>query len=411
MDGMDVAKDARPDAPVRFAALDSCRGICALLVASFHFTTVSHVFFLRFTQNSWIFVDFFFALSGFVISHSYQDRLRDRAELASFALRRFGRVWPLHALMLVPVLLLELAKLYLMGHGYTAERAPFVGVNSLPLLVSNIALLQCIPPFGPPGWNGPSWSISVEYWTYIGFALLVLALSSRAGLDRRRSLLPFLLVMVAASAALIFWPGTMSAIYPFGIARCLCSFAAGHLACRWWKHAQVGGPAAASAVELGLVVAVIGFVSMGAETPLQFAAPLLFGGAIAVFAGERGLVSRLLRTRPFLFLGELSFSIYMTHENLRELFRRAVAIWEQHSGQRLSVMRPLDGEMHNITDIGGAWGGDLLLIAFLGIVVLVSVVTLRLVERPGQALFRRLATRMLSRRERAQAPLAEPYPL
>lgn len=407
-----IAKNqAGPEAASRFVVLDSWRGICSLLVASFHFTTVSHVYFLSFTQNSWIFVDFFFVLSGFVISHSYQDRLRDRAELMAFVLRRFGRVWPLHLLMLLPVLLLELAKLVLMHHGYTAERPPFSEANSLPLLVSNAGLLQCIPPLGPPGWNGPSWSISVEFWTYVGFALLVCALSSRAGLDRRRALVPFLLVMVAAGGALIAGPGTIGAIYPFGIARCFCSFAAGHLAYRWWGRAQPGGAEIASVVEVVVVVAVACFVSLAAETPLQFAAPLLFGLAVAVFAGERGLVSRLLKTRPLLAIGGLSYSIYMTHECLRELFRRVVAILEQHGGRRLSVMRPIDGELHNITAIGGAWGGDLLLLGFLSLVVLISMGTWRYVEQPGQALFRRLASRALPRRERMQSPLAEPTPL
>lgn len=408
---MDIALSMRSDAAKRFVALDSWRGICALFVASMHFTAYSHVYLLAFTQNSWIFVDFFFVLSGFVISHTYQDRVRDRRELASFALRRFGRIWPLHVAMLVPLGLLELSKLYLTHHGYSAERAPFTGDMSLRLLATNIALLQCIPPFGPPGWNGPSWSISVEYWTYIGFALIIIAFSSRHGLARGRSLWMFALVIVATSAILAFWPRSISVVYPFGFARCACSFAVGHFACRWWKQAQPSRLLTAGLIEIALVVSVIGFVSFAADTPVQFAAPLLFGIVVATFAGERGVVSHFLKTRPFVFLGRLSYSIYMVHWTLRALFQRVVAIWAQHSGHNLTAIQSFDGQSQNVAVIDGPWGGDLLLIGFLGLVVFASVFTFRHIERPGQAASKRLAVRLLSGSERRQAPSVEPIPL
>lgn len=58
----------------RFLVLDSWRGICALLVALFHFPTSSIISQSAFVGGSYLFVDFFFVLSGFVIASSYDGR-------------------------------------------------------------------------------------------------------------------------------------------------------------------------------------------------------------------------------------------------------------------------------------------------------------------------------------------------
>ena len=60
---------------IHFGVLDSWRGVAALLVALFHLNILSSIYSLHFIRNSYLFVDFFFVLSGFVISHSYGHRL------------------------------------------------------------------------------------------------------------------------------------------------------------------------------------------------------------------------------------------------------------------------------------------------------------------------------------------------
>ena len=65
---------------VRFEVLDAWRGIAALLVAVYHFQTMHHAAFLPFVRNSYLFVDFFFVVSGFVIAHAYAGRLETRRD-------------------------------------------------------------------------------------------------------------------------------------------------------------------------------------------------------------------------------------------------------------------------------------------------------------------------------------------
>lgn len=58
----------------RFHALDSFRGICALSVVVFHMHIAGTFTDLPFFINSHIFVEFFFILSGFVLTHTYGSR-------------------------------------------------------------------------------------------------------------------------------------------------------------------------------------------------------------------------------------------------------------------------------------------------------------------------------------------------
>jgi len=80
----------------RFLVPDSWRGICALMVALFHFPTRSMFSQSAFVGGAYLFVDFFFVLPGFVIASSYGSRLSKPDELARFALVRLGRIYPLH---------------------------------------------------------------------------------------------------------------------------------------------------------------------------------------------------------------------------------------------------------------------------------------------------------------------------
>ena len=81
-----VSTHAGTIAGERFQVLDSWRGICALLVALFHFPTASAISQSRFIASSYLFVDFFFVLSGFVIAFS----IRAGAILLKWSLPGFG---------------------------------------------------------------------------------------------------------------------------------------------------------------------------------------------------------------------------------------------------------------------------------------------------------------------------------
>jgi peptidoglycan/LPS O-acetylase OafA/YrhL len=395
----------------RFSVLDSWRGVCALIVVIYHFTAKSHLLFLPFFRNGWLFVDFFFVLSGFVITHAYQRHLDSPRALLSFAIRRFGRVWPLHVVVLVPFLVTELLKLFFTSNGFSADHAPFTGFTSIDALSANLLLLQSMGVLSYASWNVPSWSISVEYWTYLVFGITVLA-SSRAARPRVWSSLLFTGIFVVSLLVLMIYAKTFETTVTFGIFRCLMGFIAGHFAYQLWR--RLSTLRSSTALELVVVFAVSVFVIYSAGTGFAYLAPAVFGTAVIVFAHERGAMSTLLRTKAFLLLGQLSFSIYMTHWFLHDLFRKILGIFEQKTGIALSAPMQFTVGGRLVTTKVVVWGGpffsDLLLIAFLAAVIAVSALTFRFIEKPGQRIFGRIAQKVLPRNERATL-IADPKPL
>ena len=154
----------------RYEALDSLRGICALLVCLFHFHANGPIAPLAFVRGSWLFVDFFFVLSGFVIAANYRQRLIDGKFLRGFVILRFGRVYPLHLVMLLAFLVVELLGTML-ASGNGAQRPMFDDHHSVFAIYTNLTLTQAFGLHDVLTWNQPSWSIAVEFWTYLLFAL------------------------------------------------------------------------------------------------------------------------------------------------------------------------------------------------------------------------------------------------
>src|SRR5579862_6600339 len=147
---------------MRLVALDSLRGVCALMVALMHVNSLNHISQATIVQQSWLFVDFFFVLSGFVIAFTYLDRIESRAALIEFAIRRFGRVWPLHAGILLLFVMSECLKLGLSQVGGLPTHVPaFGGARTLDAIGANLILVHALGLYHVLTWNGPSWSISV----------------------------------------------------------------------------------------------------------------------------------------------------------------------------------------------------------------------------------------------------------
>lgn len=96
---------------MEYGALEGWRGLCAVLVALFHFRAVlihpvnSHLLTPAVVRHGYMFVDFFFALSGFVIATSYRDRLvTGNVGIGPFLKLRLGRIYPMHLFSMLAML-------------------------------------------------------------------------------------------------------------------------------------------------------------------------------------------------------------------------------------------------------------------------------------------------------------------
>ncbi|MDX8445971.1 acyltransferase family protein [Mesorhizobium captivum] len=365
----------------RCDALDSWRGICACMVALFHFDVFSHLTFLPFVRHAYLFVDFFFVLSGFVIAANYRSRLAEGFGIGRFMILRLGRIYPLHALTLLLFIPIDAAK-------------DGIGPNLLQAIVTNVFLLQGLG-VNPQNWlNFVSWSISTEFAAYVIFGIVVTRLGT--------SMWPWLLPIIAGPVVIATMsPHGMDTTYDYGLVRCLYGFALG-VVCfdvreRFPLLKQRLSPAAETLLEAASFVLAVGYVSVAASSlPLSIGSPLIFALVVLVFAREGGSVSAML-TAPFmLFVGTLTYSIYMMHPLVRSLVRAAFLLVQRVLHTDLFIpyaLNPGNEPAPIIYLHGSFWLGDLLQVAMLLLTILLSVATYRFVERPGRDWARRLARR------------------
>jgi peptidoglycan/LPS O-acetylase OafA/YrhL len=380
----------------RFEALDAWRGICAVIVVVFHFVAMVPSSLERslFIRNGYLFVDFFFVLSGFVLCHSYRGKIAGLGDIKRFAIRRFGRVWPLHAVVLGGFVA-AVAWIDRLPHPAVLSITPNGGAYSLDALLPSFLLLNAMG-LTPQGtvWNGPAWSIGAEFYVYLLFAMLLVIASRR--------LMRAGLVLSMAALMLGYWwaPALMNATWDYGFIRCIASFFGGVVAYHVYEINGERSLARATLWEAGAAALVIGFVinaSDGADavSVLSLAAPLVFGAAVVVFAGEHGLLSLLLKARPFKALGRYSFSIYMIHMPL--LVMLCYGLWTE-------------GYETKAFGISGArpWLGsaDLILVDFVLAVIVIAAASHRFIELPARQAFNRIAEGGLVQRWTGRGRLA-----
>lgn len=282
-------------------------------------------------------VDFFLVLSGFVLAHSYLHRME--ITFRDFALRRFFRMYPLHLLTLLVTLGL---------YGLFGLSAETKDILLHVFFIQNIGL-------GPDGLtlNVPSWTISIEFW--INIAAFLLLLFIRPG---KRIVQILLVLMACACFALLYrFSGHLNVNYQtsmgflnWGLLRCSGSFILGFLTYRLYLRCQSWQPATwlvglAIAAFMAIILALPGHALAG------FATPFVFSAIVLVLACSDHMTRAV--SQPLVLLGDISFSIYLVHHPILQIFRE--------TGLEKSLL----------TGIG-----------FVAVVLVLSTLTYRLFERP-----------------------------
>ncbi|RZJ24698.1 MAG: acyltransferase [Haliea sp.] len=343
-------------APGKLQWIQSLRGIAALMVLFFHMTphwaTVPALaVFTGAMQWGFAGVDVFFALSGFVVYQAAKKAVR-QGVIARFVQHRLLRVY----LGYWPVLcLLALTNAWVLNRPFPpAEKALFSILLFYPSMWDN--------------WLLPAWSLTFELCFYAWVLVLILAWRSRPQ------------VMVAlALAFLLVWnvgwillqPGVVYggqqplryALSPFGI-----EFFMGALASEVFERTRT--PAGRARVALLLVggTMVAGGFALGTTTPAFTNVDILrvasFGAAglgllLLFLALELG---RLAPPRWLVVVGNASYSLYLLHTILLDLFAALRSLIERYIGWSAAPL--------------------LLVIVMPVVIVLLAVLWYRKVERP-----------------------------
>jgi len=347
----------------RFDVLDGFRGIAALMVAVYHLHVVGFITELNFVRNSYLFVEFFFVLSGFVIGYSYIGRLNNISDLKSFMKKRFARLWPLH--MFVTILFVPVALGNVFLNIDLGDRFSFFA------FVSNTFLIQALNVNAGLTWNVPSWSISVEFYTYFIFGIFFMFPYLKNAL-----LMPILISLL--SFCILFFNSSMSDATNYAIFRCTYSFFLGAIAFK--IHDSINVKPWMEVAIIGVVALLLSQLKIESDSVLAFSMPLFFFLIIIIFSQQQGIVSRLLTNKHLKTLGVLSFSIYLTHDWFVVSIKALSKITEKVFDYKFMYL--VDGR--RIIDFGFGYFNDFIFIPYLILVVVFSFWTYKYIEKPFQ---------------------------
>lgn len=369
---------------MRFLALDSWRGVCAVFITLYHLPVLFHFSSSDFMHGTYMAVDFFFVLSGFVITHSYFHKLNKIADLGSFIIRRVARLWPLHVFMLILLVGYEFLLLGATQAGIESPRGIFEHRTSVEAIFSNVFFLHSMGLHDTNTWNLPSWSISVEFYTYMVFAVMAIA--------ARKIWYVACVALVGMSAAVLVYisqtnPMYIDWAYDFGFFRCIMSFFSGSLAygIYMWVSKKGQKPLQYAVLfEVLAVILVVYFITFQSKTMFNMFAPLIFGFTIFIFAFEGGAVSKLLKIKPIGVLGKWSYSIYLTHFLLIQIVMSFIVVFEKIFKVSLKTEILFFGDPKFVVDFGNFALNDLLAVVYLAVTLGFSALTYKYVELKGQ---------------------------
>jgi peptidoglycan/LPS O-acetylase OafA/YrhL len=367
--------------PSEIHALNGARALPPLVLVLFHFCEQRGYFSVRaidlFVGKGYLWVEFFFALSGFILIHVYGARFK-MSGYVTFLKTRLARLYPLH----LATLLLLLAFVW-----FTRAIAPLTGHTSIfdqpyhPIVsgitfVANLFLVQAWNLFPYLSWNAPAWFVSVEFLLCILFP--VYAFLARGG--RRRGIL-LIGAGIAGLVALAATSGNdgLDITFHNGIFRGMAGFAVGAgmaVVYRGLKRIDIH---LVNVLQVGVLAGLIFSIYFGGErhTGNDVVVAAWMMALIFVLALDKGVVARVFQTGVLTRLGEWSYAIYLVQFPLLQALRTI----RQYYPPEFRVLGEYSGAVQ--------WAeAGVLLAAAIGLGAALTI----FIERPAHARLRRLIT-------------------
>lgn len=257
----------------------------------------------RLVEHGYLGVDLFFVLSGFILAHVYMQGFAERrVGYGHFLWARLARIYPLHLATLAGMGLMGAVAVVL---GFRMTH-PIVDLGSLP---ANLTLTHAWGLARTAAWNHPSWSISAEWFAYLSFPLFAAAawsLRNRPRLAVAGALV--LLFAIHAGYRATTGEELTTATIAWGALRIVPCFAYGCAIYLLWRSGAVKTTREALLGVALFVAAILVSVQSGLPDAATVAG---FGGLILALAGLSSTGSRRLTSPVGVYLGEISFAIYM----------------------------------------------------------------------------------------------------
>lgn len=320
------------DTKKHYHLLDGLRGVAALIVMWYHvfegYAFAGNTMIENF-NHGYLAVDFFFMLSGFVISYAYDDRWGGSFTMKDFFKRRLIR---LHPMVIMGAVLGAIT--YCIQGSVQWDGTHIATSMTMLALLCTMFLIPAVPGAGHEvrgngemfPLNGPSWSLFFEYIGNILYALFIRRLPTKA-LAALVALTGAGLAGFALSDASgygnigIGW--TLDAVnFGGGALRMLFPFSMGMLLARNFKPFKVRG---AFWICTALLVALLSMPYIEGMKPVcrngiyeAFCIIAVF--PVLVLLGASGTTTDSKSTRICKFLGEISYPLYIVHYPFMYLF-------------------------------------------------------------------------------------------
>jgi peptidoglycan/LPS O-acetylase OafA/YrhL len=293
MFGLAGAMDATAASPRfgnRLPLLDGMRGIAALCVFGFHVQGMFRVpgpF-----GRSYLFVDFFFLLSGFVLGLVAEPRMLGGLRWSGFLVSRWRRLWP----MIVIGALLGTVR-------FSFENDALTTLGFLVLAILMIPWLS--PTRDPYPLNNPQWSLLLELMANLAHSLLLVRLTTK-------NLMCLTFVAGVALLGTILRDSTN--FWLLAELRVGFSYSLGLIFARWRRQ---GGLAHSGAIDWKMPL----LLAASAVLALPYAPlPKAMGDCLMIFAVFPVVQAAAVIARPpafaapaLLWLGRLSYPLYAVH--------------------------------------------------------------------------------------------------
>lgn len=302
-----------------YPILDGLRGVASVMVIAFHiFEAHSTSHLDQIINHGYLAVDFFFLLSGFVVSYAYDDRWGAMG-VGGFFKRRLVRLQPMVIMgMIVGALCF-----------YFQDSVMWPGIHEVPVWKMLVVMLIGFTLIPVPlsldirGWaemhplNGPGWSLFFEYIANILYGLWVRKFS-RAALFILVSLSGFALIHLAITSPngdIIGGWSLDPAQLRIGFTRMMYPFFAGVLLHRVTILTQVKYAFFWCSL---MIIIVFSIPRIGGSEHLWMnglydALSIVFIFPLVVFLGASGTIKNELASKVCTFLGDISYPLYITH--------------------------------------------------------------------------------------------------
>ena len=327
-----ISSAAFADTKSHYDLLDGFRGVAALMVMWYHVfegyafaggTTIENF------NHGYLAVDFFFILSGFVISYAYDDRWSKNFTMKEFFKRRLIRLHPMVIMGAV------LGAITFCIQGSVQWDGTHIAISMIMLsLLCTILFIPAMPGVGYEvrgngemfPLNGPCWSLFFEYIGNILYALFIRRLSTKA--------LTVLVVLLGAGLATfaitdvsgygnigVGW--TLDGInFVGGLLRMLFPFSMGMLLSRNFKPIKVRG---AFWICTAILITLFSIPYLEGSEPIctngiYEAFCIIVAFPILVWIGASGSTTDKSSTKVCKFLGDISYPLYVIHYPFMYLF-------------------------------------------------------------------------------------------